>query len=81
MIILLVTLGPFEQIDASRTGSTSQCTTDNNGNSAVNITDKGNMNFKGDFETEKLSVGDNVITQDSNGVLCINGKRILVEGE
>ena len=55
--------------------------TDNNGNSAVNITDKGNMNFKGDFETEKLSVGDNVITQDSNGVLCINGKRILVEGE
>lgn len=31
--------------------------TDNNGNSAVNITDKGNMNFKGDFETEKLSVG------------------------
>ena len=55
--------------------------TDNNGNSAVNITDKGNMNFKGDFETEKLSVGDNVITQDSNGMLCINGKRILVEGE
>ena len=55
--------------------------TDNNGNSAVNITDKGNMNFKGDFETEKLIVGDNVITQDSNGVLCINGKRILVEGE
>ena len=55
--------------------------TDNNGNSAVNITDKGNMNFKGDFETEKLSVGNNVITQDSNGVLCINGKRILVEGE
>lgn len=55
--------------------------TDNNGNSAVNITDKGNMNFKGNFETEKLSVGDNVITQDSNGMLCINGKRILVEGE
>lgn len=35
MVILLVTLGPFEQIDASRTGSTSQCTTDNNGNSLL----------------------------------------------
>ena len=35
MIILLVTLGPFEQIDASCTGPTSQCTTDNNGNSLL----------------------------------------------
>lgn len=55
--------------------------TDNNGNSALNIKDNGNMNFKGDFETEKISVGDKVITQDNDGMLCINGKRIVVEGE
>lgn len=55
--------------------------TDNNGNSALNINDNGNMNFKGDFETEKISMGNNVITQDVDGMLCINGQRIVVEGE
>lgn len=53
---------------------------DNNGNSAININENGNMSFKGEIEADGLSVCGNVISSDEDGNLCINGKKIILEG-
>lgn len=52
---------------------------DNSGNTAINIDSVGKMSFTGDLYSQKITSGENVIETDSDGHLCINGKKIVTE--
>lgn len=54
---------------------------DNNGKKALTVGVDGKMYFTGDVSADEITVGENVITTNENGELCINGKRIVTEEE
>ena len=49
---------------------------DNNAGNAIEIGDDGKMHFNGIVTAQSVTVGDNVISVNTNGALCINGKEI-----
>ncbi len=49
---------------------------DNNSQNAIEIGEDGKMRFNGVVTASSVTVGDNVISVDENGALCINGKEI-----
>ena len=50
---------------------------DNSGNCAIETGEDGKMDFTGDLTAESVKIGENIISTDANGNLCINGKEIL----
>ncbi len=54
---------------------------DNNGRKAMTIGTDGKMCFTGNMSADKITVGENKITTNENGELCINGKKIATVEE
>lgn len=52
---------------------------DNTGDSAMHIGTDGKMDFQGDLTADKITVGENVISVDTDGDLCLNGKKIATK--
>jgi hypothetical protein len=52
---------------------------DNDGNCAIEIGSDGRMKFTGNLTAQRVSIGENELSINEDGELCVNGNKILTQ--
>lgn len=78
--LLKISNGSITMVQLGNSGGDFVCRIrDNAGNIAAELGTDGKMDFRGDLTAEKITIGNNTITKNASGNLCINGRKILTE--